>query len=320
MEFTSIDQLLTPTSPQKEYERGGELTDNHHGQLKLLYSELQFFTNCFESDTAPLVIYVGSSPGHHLDALFELFPVFYWHLYDPREAKYTANERVTTFQKYFTIQDAEKYKDMDNVYFISDIRTIGIETIMELYEQNLDYYNKQGLVLTMTGNNTIDFHRTSKNVELYNQLDAESNRIIDKGIIEDNICQMEWINIIKPVRASLKLRLPFDSQTYPTVPYYQGVCFFGVYNARKSTETRLVPSKNLIVMNWDVKKYESQCFYHNLHRSDNYIIDGHNYKWDDACAYFIVQSYLQRFAGNNWPLLKMNTAQLVKYLWEKLTK
>lgn len=82
--------------------------------------------------------------------------------------------------------------------------------------------------------------------------------------------QEQWIQIIRPVKAQLKFRLPYY---YPDIPdytfasgkveYLNGTVYKGIYAPQTSTETRLVTSADQETVWWDIKKYESQLFYFN---------------------------------------------------------
>ncbi len=86
----------------------------------------------------------------------------------------------------------------------------------------------------------------------------------EQSVISDNKMQEEWYNIIKPVKAHLKFRLPYF-QDYPIdreYTYLSGTVYKQPWAPQSSTETRLVPDGNGQVV-WDVEKYEKQLFYHN---------------------------------------------------------
>ena len=125
---------ITDTSLEREYKAknnpGVRAYSNSHknGQRKLWIMELLFLKNYGHlSDT---IIYAGASPGFHLERLIPLYPNHKWILYDPvevrfdREANNINNVDIIIKQKYFTTEEAIKYKDKQCL-FISDIRSLN---------------------------------------------------------------------------------------------------------------------------------------------------------------------------------------------------
>merc|ERR1719334_2228914 len=98
----------------------------HHGQLKLLLSEIRFLTEY--NELAPVVIYAGAAPGHHIAYLSSLFPSHTFELYDPCEFSdaLSHHAQITCHREYFTndlaTQIGEKYAE-SGVLFMCDIRT-----------------------------------------------------------------------------------------------------------------------------------------------------------------------------------------------------
>lgn len=87
----------------------------------------------------------------------------------------------------------------------------------------------------------------------------------EEQIQKDMEDQMRWYNIIKPVKAHLKFRLPYTGGNRPLfVKYLDGVLFKQAFAPETSTETRLVPHGPNIMKDWDCLKYQSQMFYHNV--------------------------------------------------------
>lgn len=94
----------------------------------------------------------------------------------------------------------------------------------------------------------------------YTQMTEYDN---ESAIIEDMELQKRWYNIIQPVQGHLKFRLPYATKNMPTqIEYFDGYVFKQPWAPQTSTETRLVPYKTM--RKWDIVKYESQMFYHNI--------------------------------------------------------
>jgi hypothetical protein len=84
--------------PEREYVdlKCEESSVVHWGQMKLLLGEIEFLTPYVHVPELT-VVYVGSSPGHHLPALVNLMPsTWKWELYDARpcEVYYSDNQML----------------------------------------------------------------------------------------------------------------------------------------------------------------------------------------------------------------------------------
>jgi hypothetical protein len=211
-------------------------TSVKYGQLKLLTTEIQFFNKYWNPEMvpAPLCVYVGSAPGIHLIPLLKMYPQISFHLYDPRDVfdkqlyEKEFSSRVSIFVQFFTSDDAIKYAGRDDVYFISDIRSS-------------------------------DYNRDNSETE-------ESKKANEALVKEDLTRQAEWVEIIQPVKAHLKFRLPFQ-EPYDWVEketlYFDGDVYKQAWAPQTSTETRLVPDLKAVKRKWNNKMYEEMLFYHN---------------------------------------------------------
>jgi hypothetical protein len=206
------------------------------GQLKLFISELQFFNKYWDPKTikAPLCVYVGAAPGTHIPFLADMFPWFEFHLYDPRDVfdeSLKTHSKVKLYVKFFTEEDAKKYANRKDVFFFSDIRSSA--------------YNKE---------------------QFSNE---EFERENEKLVIEDLERQKKWFEIINPVKAQLKFRLPYGYGWQKEMPermnfsYLDGDIYRQAWSPQTSTETRLVPLTGSSSRAWNSQLYEKMCFYHN---------------------------------------------------------
>lgn len=206
------------------------------GQLKLFITELQFFNKYWDPKAVarPLCLYVGSAPGTHISFLADMFPWFEFHLYDPRDVFDEAlkkHPRIKLFVKFFTDEDAKSYAKRKDVFFFSDIRSSA--------------YNKEQF-------STEEFEREN-----------------EKLVIEDLERQKKWFEIINPVKAHLKFRLPYGYSWQKEMPdrmnfsYLDGDIYRQVWSPQTSTETRLVPLTGASSRAWNSQLYEKMCFYHN---------------------------------------------------------
>jgi len=121
-------RFLTKEFPRlKYYSRRGELkTTVHWGQRKLYLSELEFIIDhykLFDDDSQKIIVYAGAAPGSHIPHLADLFPDIQFNLYDPNPFRHYKRSNIADYNEYFTDEVAKQYEDVDNVMFISDIRT-----------------------------------------------------------------------------------------------------------------------------------------------------------------------------------------------------
>jgi Poly A polymerase regulatory subunit. len=262
--FGLEDQQLYQGRRRKKYEEipKEKRRGLHWGHRKLFLEELAFLTYFWDPKTVPnpVVIYAGAAPGDHIPLMSALFPEMTFHCYDPREFSIKSTDKINLYQQYFTIDDAHFWSGRDNIFFISDIRSAD-------HKKNIKMHGlEEGMVIT------------------------------EMQIWKDKSMQQEWIEIIKPVQASLKFRLPYpdtwekavtkytelldkenlqyDKERPTILRYFKGRCFIQPYAPQTSTETRLIPSKdslgNYIYAEWDALEYEEMMFYHNTKEREDF--------------------------------------------------
>lgn len=206
------------------------------GQMKLFITELQFLNKYWNPLEVPnpTCVYVGAATGNHIVFLSKMFPQINFHLYDgrPFDPRLESVENVKLFQKLFTDEDVEKYKDRSDIFFISDIRSL---------EYNQDSIQNE-----------------------------ETDKKNEDTTINDMNLQMSWVVRIKPVKAHLKFRLPYNyddkyewSRERKSFPYLDGDIYKQPFSPHTSTETRLVPDLKSATKEWDFRAYENMMFYHN---------------------------------------------------------
>lgn len=106
----------------------------HHGQRKLLFAELHFFTKCCEiqgnssvTKISGTVLYAGAASGIHIPILAEMLPKLEWILFDPNPFDPTvlSHPRCICIKTKFDVRSA--IKEIKNskgpIWFISDIRS-----------------------------------------------------------------------------------------------------------------------------------------------------------------------------------------------------
>ena len=152
----------------------------------------------------------------------------------------------------------------------------------------------------------------------------------NEGLIREEMdLQKGWYEIIKPVAAQLKFRLPYapeNSNTAVPFEYLNGYVFKQAWAPPGSTETRLVPFREKPSIVWDARKYESQMYYHNTvireqqkfknpftGRNDDPIWEGHlENDYDSTCEALILKEYREKFG-------KLVTQSEVARMSQKIT-
>lgn len=217
---------------QKYFSRKGmKKTAVKWGQLKLFTSELMFLNKFWDPNTVPnpTCVYVGAAPGIHIEFLAKMFPKITFHLYDSRDFHKPLYdlENVKIFQRYFTNEDIKLYANRNDIFFVSDIR-------------NLTY---------------------SKSQRMTEEMERENVRVSTT----DMKMQMDWVQKIKPVKASLKFLLPYsyDWMTNYDFEYLDGDIYKQAWTGQTSTETRFIPDLTMPLKKWNTQIYENIMFYHN---------------------------------------------------------
>ena len=95
----------------------------HWGQLKLLLSEMEFLLRFHDEGKKYHVVYAGAAPGNHIYVLLDLFQNVSFTLVDPNPIVVKTCSRVAVRRELMTESIAAEFSSMDNVLFISDVRT-----------------------------------------------------------------------------------------------------------------------------------------------------------------------------------------------------
>lgn len=96
----------------------------------------------------------------------------------------------------------------------------------------------------------------------------------EEQIVKDMRFQETWYNIMKPVKAMLKFRLPYTTSNLPLeLKYLSGYILKQVWAPQTSTETRLIPHGHNKTKIWNSKSYEDKMFYLNaiMREKVNYL-------------------------------------------------
>lgn len=234
-QFTQADIFLNPEDQELAYRRrkDEEKTAIAWGTRKLLLTLVQFLTLFWDPSKVknPVIVYAGAAPGISSGIASLLFPEVEFHMYDPMPFKVKATDKIHLYQSYFTDKTAKYWRKRQK---------------------------KDKNVYFISDIRTADYTK-AKNLDQN-----------EEQIAEDMRRQMKWYQIIQPIKAQLKFRLPYTGGKRPeTVNYLYGYIFKQAFAPQTSTETRLVPVENQMY-EWTCMKYQSQLFYHNVNIRERY--------------------------------------------------
>lgn len=263
----------------------------HWGQVKLLYSEIEFFTKISKKTDLKncLAVYVGAAPGDHTPILLDMFPDLNMLLYDPRKfndilLKHPNVTIKTGNDGWFNddkINEVKKISNNRKILYISDIRreVDEIKILEDMLNQqkwgilmSADYML---LKLRMPYLSTDELYRTDYDYSIFNKL----------------------ININKSEKSN-------DS-----ILYLDGIIYSQLYQKNKSTETRLyVVKKNgkYDTKYYNINKYDKTLCYYNLYirpmmykykqsNDATHFILGFDNSYDSVSEYHILYKYVKNY-------------------------
>ena len=261
VDATDFKRTLSKNDARLKYgQYAKEESTIHHGQRKLLMSEIEFLVDNYDKykNRDVTLLYVGAAPGTHIIALAKLFPFLKYHLYDKTSFDVKLQgPNIKIFREYFTDEHAEQYAQTP-VIFVSDIRSTEI----------LGYNNK---------NTDHD----------------------DQVVQKDMLLQESWYNIINPLCALLKFRLPWNDKR---TTYLDGKIYFQVWQGKHSSETRLSPFGKNMTREYDNIEYDEQLHHFNrIERRKRYKthIECYGNCYDCFSEAYILSKYLQLMLNND---------------------
>lgn len=263
--FTFDKLTINTKSLRKEYqERKAETKRSvHWSQRKLLLSEIEFFTIYLNDKIkSPICIYVGAAPGDHILPLSRMFPNLVFHLYDSSNFNINETDKIKIYNTYFTDEIAAQYKDRNNIFFISDIRTSDFDALYK------DFLLKLGIK-----------DPTNAPRDLVKSAQKSSEIEHGKEVWSDMEMQQKWVLIMNPIHCLLKFQLPWpllDKNHIPIdrkIKYLKGIIFWQQWAPQNTTETRLKPVKGndgkYEISEWSILEYEQLCAYQNTEIREN---------------------------------------------------
>lgn len=309
-----------------KYESGVKTPGIHVGQLKLMLTELEFLTEFLENKNDKILfVYAGSAPSNHLSHIADLFPNVKFLLVDPNEhvimfedielnVKNHYNDNFSDQVLYFKLskrfRTKENIDEKINIYDFSDniIKKIsrdsekfsfGVEHQISKIIENTDY---RYYILEDLFTNELANEISKTKMPLYFCSDIRTNvgktnfsdLPEDLDILFNSAMQLEWLNIMKPIKSMLKFRCPYFNKNESFNPekymdifdriknkidfiknyknnkfiYFQPYkIYLQSFPGPSSTETRLIVDKETIINNnyyeYDSVEYENKLFYYN---------------------------------------------------------
>lgn len=211
----------------------------HHGQRKLLLSEIQFLSAYGRE--CDIVIYVGSAPCSHLPVLLKLFPHIKFLLIDPNYHKIAdfvyvyqnvdcikspiSNNRIAPFYKRSNLYDISGLDDVDMDDILCDFEQYNYETLIaDILAQNNRVYIIQDFMtikLAQLIHKSID---AVDNPKICVMSDMRTNHDVyptDVDYVWNSAINIAFISILNPDNSMLKFHPPYFSEEWPdTIPDY----------------------------------------------------------------------------------------------------
>ena len=307
----------------KNYPQYDEYTNNkillrpigcHDGQRKLLFSEIEFYTELSKQYDLKdiLVVYIGSGEGLHQPVIFDCFPELDFFMCDPDKYKFkhkiTKNrERFFFHHDYYT---DETYKIVK--YFNRSNKKIALVSDIRGDINELDVFN-----------NMISQQKWTIQLNSIAYLLKFRLPYLNKGF------RYEYFNykISNSIKNAIKIK-KFRKEGFK---YLQGKIMTQIYAPLMSTETRLLyirksTAESFEFINYDIKKYNFNCYYFNF--KDRYKI--YNYKesskiplhilgydnsYESVCEYYLIYNYLK-----DYKKIEPNLDEIIKLLYFEVNK
>lgn len=234
-----IHNIFSFNSKKMDYfGRQTDKTKHKWGQMKLFVGLLEFLTLFYDSEKYqdPKLVYVGAAPGQGITLIVDMFQKFKFYLYDSQafdkklvEKAEAPESRVTLYQRYFEEADAEYWATQKDVFFVSDIRSLG--------------YNVEMGRVTQKGEEIV-----------WGDMQLQESWV--KKI------KPAWSQLkFRPPYYDEITKKMFEGYTFS---YLSGIIFYQSFAGASSSETRLVVNGERIVSaKYDYRNYEKVVMYHN---------------------------------------------------------
>lgn len=208
------------------YQEGASISKAtvHHGQLKLLLSEIQFLTDIgMKLDTNKIIVYAGAAPGNHIYELGKLFPKLKFVLVDPNDFALFLDDKKTTSRMQKT--DDIIYLRKTNPRTSEPDNTANAPNVINSKSPKISKEEDIKWIIDYIKNSEYKFYLIQSYfddnlAELLSALDpilisdirtatGKNDKPTDLDILYNLGQQYHWVHLIKPDYALLKFRHPF---------------------------------------------------------------------------------------------------------------
>ena len=285
----------------------------HDGQRKLLYSEIEFYTELSKSYNLNeiLVVYVGSGHGIHQPLIFDMFPELDFFMCDP--SKFDFNHKL--------IYDKTRF------YFLKDYYTNQSYKIVE-------QFNKKNKKIAFI----CDIREDTDELDVFNNMKSQQKWCIQLNSIAyllkfrlpliNKGFKYEYFNY--SISLNIKNKVIIKKFRKPGFKYLTGKVLIQIYAPLMSTESRLLyirksSNEKFKFENYDIEKYNMNCYYFNLY--DRYKI--YSYKesnklpqhilgfdngYESVTEYYIIYHYIKEYLKEE-PTIK----KIIEIIFLKIT-
>lgn len=299
--LNKIYRNINKENKELEYQYKIKENENCHiGQKKLLFAEIEFlnYVSKYININECLIVYIGASPGIHINILVNMFPNSKYLLYDILKIyiKHKNVKKITGDEGFFNESkciDIINYKNEVNkkyIIYITDIR------IRETFQKEDSVWNDMNLQQLWGIKMNADFMSLKFRLPWLN-----------KKIENDNLKYK-----INNLNIEDKFLFINNKINKNEVQYLDGKIYIQIYGNKRSTETRLFVKKEdgkYKIKNYNCIDYERKCSYFNLidkdkkykfKKSNNLkkILIGYNNNYDSITEYFIIYKYLKYYKKN----------------------
>ncbi len=279
----------------------------HWGQVKLLYSEIEFLTLVSKEYSLKdvIAVYIGAAPGDHTLLLLKLFPDLHMLLYDPRKfnSELINHKRVTIRNMLFDVEQINYVKQFaknKKILFISDIRREVNE--IEILEDNINQ-QKWGILLQA------DYMFLKLRMPYLNKTEF---KLLDYDLSDIR----KYVNTPNSIFGNYLL-------------YLDGHIYTQLFPKIKSTETRLFVKKQsnnkYNLKYYDIYNYDKTLSYFNIYlRSQQYQykksykiknhILGFSDHYDYVGIYYILHKYFKYYLKIKSNKINFEVTQMINNL------
>ncbi len=218
---------------------------------KSLMSDIEFLSLYWDDKIHinPICVYIGNTT-KHITVLSRLFNKFTFYVYSTN-LEISETDKIKVFNYIPTLNELAKYQN--NSFLISDY-------------QSTNYNDVQKSTFSKYGLNIIDNVVPTEPIEMVKIALEESENINEQNLANDLTLQRQWVNQMNPIFCSLRFKVPSNSKSFT---YFKGYVYFQPWSKQISYETRLVPSKEYNLGEWDNEEYQEILFNHNIDTRQN---------------------------------------------------